>query len=138
MILIDTNIFLEVLLQQDRYKECELLLERVRAGELKAAVSRFSIYSIELIMARYGRLKELKTFLTLLSTFRGLIVISTTLTDDLHALEVMERFNLDFDDALHYYLVKKYRLDGIVSFDRHFDKTDIKRLEPKDLLKASG
>ncbi len=42
---------------------------------------------------------------------------------------------MDFDDALNYYIVKKYKMEGIVSFDKHFDKTDTKRLEPSEILR---
>jgi len=134
MFLIDANIFLEVLLEQKRYRECEEFLEKVRKGEIEASISRFSLYSIELIMIRYGKIEELKLFLTLLSTFRGLTVITTSPIDDIHVLEAMKNFNLDFDDALNYYIVKKYGMKGIVSFDKHFDKTDISRVEPIDVL----
>jgi len=134
MFLIDANIFLEVLLEQKRYKECEEFLEKVRKGEIEASISRFSLYSIELIMVRYGKIEELKLFLTLLSTFRGLTVITASPIDDIHVLEAMKNFNLDFDDALNYYIVKKYGMEGIVSFDKHFDKTDISRVEPVDVL----
>jgi len=134
MFLIDTNIILEVLLEQERYKECEEFLEKVRRGEIEASISRFSLYSIELIMIRYGKIKELKLFLTLLSTFRGLTIMNTLPIDDIHVLEVMKKFNLDFDDAINYYIVKKYKMKGIVSFDKRFDKTDIKRIEPVDIL----
>ncbi len=134
MFLIDANIILEVLLEQERYKECEEFLEKVRRGEIEASISRFSLYSIELIMIRYGKIGELKLFLTLLSTFRGLTVITTLPIDDVHVLEVMRKFNLDFDDAINYYIVKKYKMKGIISFDKHFDKTDIKRIEPVDVL----
>ena len=134
MFLVDANIIFEVLLEQERYKECEEFLEKVRRGEIEASISRFSLYPIELIMIGYGKIEELKLFLTLLSTFRGLIVITTSPTDDVHVLEIMKKFNLDFDDAINYYIVKKYKMKGIVSFDKHFDKTDIKRVEPVDVL----
>ena len=54
--------------------------------------------------------------------------------DDVQALEVVKEFDLDFDDAINYYIVKKYEIKGIVSFDRHFDKTDIESVEPVDVL----
>ena len=59
MFFIDVNIILEVLLEQERYKECEEFLEKVRGGEIDASISRFSLYSIELIMVRYGKIEEL-------------------------------------------------------------------------------
>ena len=109
-------------------------MRKLEEGEVEASISRFSLYSIELIMIRYGKIEELKLFLTLLSTFRGLTVITTLPIDDVQVLEVMKKFDLDFDDAINYYIVKKYKIKGIVSFDRHFDKTDIERVEPVDVL----
>lgn len=41
--------------------------------------------------------------------------------------------NLDFDDKLHYYLAKKKKLQ-LISYDTDFDKTDLKRLTPKEAL----
>ena len=48
MFLIDANIILEVLLEQEGYKECEAFLEKVRRGKIKVPISRFSLYSIEI------------------------------------------------------------------------------------------
>lgn len=39
------------------------------------------------------------------------------------------KWHLDFDDAYQYTVVKKHQLQ-LVSFDKDFDKTDLKRLEP--------
>ena len=49
----------------------------------------------------------------------------------------MEKIGLDFDDTLQYYVAKKLGVDALVSFDKHFDKVDIRRLEPRDLLRSS-
>ncbi len=106
----------------------------VRRGEAEAVVSRFSLYSLELLMIRGGKREELKTFLSTLSTFKGLSILSTKIIDDLRILDIMERFNLDFDDALNYHIVRRFGLEGIISFDRDFDKTDIRRVEPRELI----
>ena len=58
--------------------------------------------------------------------------------DHIHILDAIRRFGLDFDDTLNYYIVKKYKLEGIVSFNKHFDKTDIRRLEPSEILGRPG
>ncbi|RLF19947.1 MAG: hypothetical protein DRZ82_04065 [Thermoprotei archaeon] len=55
--------------------------------------------------------------------------------DDAHILETMEKFNLDSDNVLNYHIVKKYKMKGIVSFDKYFDRMDIKRLEPMNTLR---
>jgi predicted nucleic acid-binding protein len=40
---------------------------------------------------------------------------------------------LDFDDTLHYFVATKIPAT-LISFDRGFDKTDLKRIEPKAVL----
>lgn len=46
---------------------------------------------------------------------------------------VSEKFNLDFDDSYQYLVAKKYNLQ-LISFDKDFDKTDLKRKEPSELI----
>jgi predicted nucleic acid-binding protein len=47
---------------------------------------------------------------------------------------IAQKIGLDFDDALQYYVAKELGVDAIVSFDEHFDRLDIRRLEPRNLL----
>ncbi|MEM2902731.1 MAG: PIN domain-containing protein [Candidatus Bathyarchaeia archaeon] len=47
---------------------------------------------------------------------------------------LMDKMKLDFDDALQYFVAKKLGVEVVVSFDRHFDKTDVERKEPRDFL----
>ena len=48
-------------------------------------------------------------------------------------IKVHEKFGLDFDDAYQYVVAQKYKLK-IVSFDSDFDKTNLGRLSPENLL----
>jgi len=41
---------------------------------------------------------------------------------------------LDFDDSLQYYVAKKLGVKAIVSYNKHFGKTDIQRKEPSDFI----
>ena len=43
------------------------------------------------------------------------------------------RFGLDFDDAYQYEVAKRYDL-ALVSFDSDFDKTDLQRYLPQELI----
>lgn len=132
MYLIDTNIFLEFLLGQTKKDECVALFNKVVSGDLKASVSRFSIYSIEIALSKTCKIDALKSFLAILRNSKGLKLIYTDYSDDEYITELMKEYKLDFDDALHYYLCTRYNLK-IISYDKHFDKTPIKRLEPSDL-----
>ena len=134
MYLIDTNIFLEVMLQQQRHDEAKHLLQELQRGNLKGYVSKFSLYSIEILFTGLKKFDELKKFLVALTFFKGLEVLSTTIFDEILISEIAKENKLDYDDALQFYLVKKYNLKGIVSFDHDFDKVDINRLEPHDVL----
>ena len=131
MYLIDTNIFLEILLEQEKSKECEALISNaVQSSNFH--VSSFTLHSIEVIMLRNTKINKLMEFLSDLNESK-IIRIETNTEDELNALNSMKKFKLDFDDSLQLYLCDKHNLK-IISFDKHFDKTSIKRLEPKDLL----
>ena len=58
-------------------------------------------------------------------------------SEDLAALAFTKKadaqFQLDFDDALHYATAKKHNLT-LVSFDQDFDRTDLPRKTPSDIL----
>jgi predicted nucleic acid-binding protein len=47
------------------------------------------------------------------------------------------KFQLDFDNALHYATAKKHNLT-LVSFDHDFDRTDLARKTPADILRMQG
>ena len=132
MYLIDTNILLEFLLGQDKKEECISLFKKAISGDVKANVSKFSIYSIEIMLSKNNKINALKDFLIIIKNSKGLKVINTDTSDDERIIELMIEHNLDFDDALHCYICTLYNLK-IISYDKHFDKTPIKRLEPVDV-----
>lgn len=131
MYLIDTNIFLEILLEQEKCEECEALINRINQSEALFYVSSFTMHSIEVIMIRSHKSDQLAEFLHDVIISK-IIRIDTNMNDELNILKIMKKLKLDFDDSLQYYLCDKYNLK-IISYDKHFDKTPIKRLEPADL-----
>ena len=44
-----------------------------------------------------------------------------------------QKFSLDFDDAYQYVAAEKYGL-AIISFDADFDRTDLERKTPEEVL----
>ena len=131
MYLVDTNIFLEALLRQERTAEVQAFLQSVNLNTI--FITDFSVYSIGIALFR------LKNF-TLFTRFvedmivDGIRILSLTL-EDLKALnQPIQKFNLDFDDAYQYTAAVRYNLQ-LISFDRDFDQTDRERKEPIDILK---
>ncbi|MDG6925564.1 MAG: type II toxin-antitoxin system VapC family toxin [Nitrososphaerota archaeon] len=134
LILIDTNVFLEVLLDQKKAGECKALLKKVSAGELEAVVSHFTVHAVE---AQIGSGPGLVEFLRTIENSLGLSVHDTDLSDEIAASLLARSLGRDFDDSLQYYLAKKLGVEAIVSFDHDFDGLDLKRAEPSEVI-ASG
>jgi len=131
MFLIDTNIFLELLLDQKRAEECEQLLGKIANGDIEAVVTSFTIHAVEAIL---NNSKLVLTFLRNIENSLGLSIYDTTIDDQQAVAILMSEKELDFDDCLQYYVAKKLGAEAIVSFDKHFNELDIPRKEPKEIL----
>jgi predicted nucleic acid-binding protein len=129
MYLIDANIFLELLYKRDKWRECYDFLNKVKTGNIKSYVLHFTLHGISAIL---GDPKLVSRFLSEIVTWRGLTIIDLSIDEEILASELANSIGLDFDDGLQYYYAKKAGLQ-IVSLDRDFDKTDVKRIEPKDV-----
>jgi len=132
--LVDTNIFLEVMLSRRRKEECKQFLRLLRDGRTSGAVTDFSVHSIMVLLDSLGRRQALRTFLASLAGYRGLHIHFTTLADEIRAVDLAEKHHLDIDDAIQYAVAISTRAQAIVSFDRDFDGLEIPRLEPRDVV----
>jgi len=132
MYLIDTNIFLEILLDQERGKECEKFLMKVENGEISAVVTSFSLHSIAVILERLKNINAYEEFLKVILNLEGLVVYSTNPGDEIEVCKIAKKFNLTFDDALQYYVADLFKLK-LVSFDSDFDETDMKRISSEEV-----
>ncbi len=130
--LIDTNIFLEVLLEQGKTERCKIFLREILEGKKSAFITSFSIDSIVLSMVRNGiEKKNILTFLTSLKQYKGLKIYSVSVKDRIKALSSLEKYNLDYEDSIILQSAISLKLNRIISFDKDFDKLDIiKREEP--------
>ena len=131
--LVDTNIFVEFLLEQDRAEESLRIMERIEQGELKAYITSFALHSIAVILDRRKELDLMEKFLERVIQAKGLQVYQTEPIEEKAITALMRTVRLDFDDTLHYFVATKL-VATLISFDRGFDKTDLKRIEPQMLL----
>jgi len=129
MYLIDTCIFLEILLDQDKALDSEKLIQKIRNSEIKAYVTSFSLHSIEVILSRFNKLSALEMFLEDILTMANLEIIYANIVDEIKIVKLMKNLKLDFDDSVQYYFAKTKSLK-LISFDRDFDKSGIERIEP--------
>ncbi len=132
MYLLDTNIWLERLLEQNKWREVKLFLDKVESD--KIYISDFSFHSIGLILTDLKRFKLFIKFTRDLFINGNCKLIRLEPEDMKELVKIMEKFKLDFDDAYQYTLAEKYNLK-IVSFDKDFDRTKKGRITPKQALK---
>lgn len=131
MYLIDTNIFLEMLLKQDKAEKAVTFFEKVNKS--KIFISDFTIYSIGITL---NRLKKADLFLRwiddIIRANIGIIRLNLHHMQDLSS--ITSKFNFDFDDAYQYAVAEKHNLQ-IISFDKDFDRTTRGRKEPSEVVK---
>src|SRR3989337_1881187 len=114
MYLVDTNIFLEILLARPRKEECKNLLSQLRDGKKTALVTDFTVHSIIVTMDSLGKLAELRTFLTSLTAYKGLHIHHTRITAELKATETAIQNRLDMDDAIQYTIAPAITAEPII------------------------
>jgi predicted nucleic acid-binding protein len=137
-LLIDTNVFLSFLNKEEDqpWEKSLLLINHIAAGTIHAFVTRFALYTIAIKVTHNSRPKQLERlyyFLDNIENSQGLTVYDTSTLDQQEIVKLMKTVPLDFDDALHYFVASQLKLT-LVSFDRDFDKTDLARIEPVDVL----
>lgn len=131
--LFDTNIFLEVILDQERSEESRGLLSKVEEHEF--FLSDYSLHSIGLLLFRRGQHEVFRKFLNDMILEAGVTVIGLSVREIEGVIQVALKFGLDFDDAYQYAVADYYGLT-IVSFDSDFSRTEKGCKTPKDLLQG--
>lgn len=129
-LLLDTNIFLEVLLGQEHAKQAAQLLSN--PIKFRLFMTDFSLHSIGVLLFRRNRFDVFNSMINDLEVM-GVRLVSLYVKDMSGLADVAIRFNLDFDDAYQYETAKRFNLT-LVSFDRDFDRTDLKRVIPEEVL----
>lgn len=130
-LLLDTNIFLEIILDQAQASEAKSLL--MRTNEHQFFISDFSLHSIGLFLFRQKQLNTYEEFVDDMIIKAGIQVISLLADDVSGIINAANSFNLDFDDSYQYAIAEKLEL-AIVSFDRDFDRTNRKRVTPSQIV----
>ncbi len=131
MYLVDTNVWLERLLDQAKSEEVGQFLDYFPSDRL--AVTDFAFHSIGVALSRLKQKEILLRFVQDVFVDGGVDLVRLGPEDTQQLLGVMERFNLDFDDAYQYFAAEKYGLI-LVSLDTDFDGTERGRKTPIEAL----
>ncbi len=131
MYLIDTNIWLERLLEQQQAEAVSQFLSAIPSGQL--AMSDFTFHSIALALTRRQKYVALQDFIqdAFIEGDVGLLALPPT--DIALVLNTTKEQRLDYDDAYQYVIAAQYSL-VLVSFDTDFDHTANGRKTPQEVL----
>ncbi|HEV7928412.1 MAG TPA: PIN domain-containing protein [Verrucomicrobiae bacterium] len=114
--LVDTNIFLEILLNQAGRKKCEAFLQ----GEKGAAwISDFTLHSIGVLLFRQKRTDLFDKFTA--DTLSQFTILSLSVTGYATLGKVNLRNDLDFDDAYQFAVALENKL-AIATQDKDFQR----------------
>jgi len=131
MLLADANVWLELLLEQERADEVRRFLDAVPLAQI--AITEFSVCAIGLLLTRAKRDDLFLKFVSDVLLDTGISRVALDADSLRETVAARKRFGLDFDDAYQYVAAEKHDLT-LVSFDADFDRTDRDRKTPADIL----
>lgn len=135
---IDTNIFLRVLIGDDKnqFEECTLFLKAVKNNRVEAVTATIVLAEIAWTLSSYFGFSKQKTIQGVRSiiNLRGLKIIDRY--DHLLTLFLYEKYSVKYIDALiaSNELIQNKEL-CVVSYDADFDKLSVLRKEPAEAIR---
>jgi uncharacterized protein len=114
--LFDTNIFLEILLDQAKKDVCKNLLNK-NIG--KIYLTDFSLHSIGVILLRQKKIKVLDHFLKDILPHSTILSLPKEKYSDI--TDIASKYKLDFDDTYQLLIAIEFEI-GILTMDKDFSK----------------
>jgi len=130
-LLLDTNIFLEVILNQEQAASVRRVLER--PDEHDFFITDYSLHSIGLLLFRRKLHSVFDSFINDIIITTGVVMITLPAETLSEVTQIAKRFDLDFDDAYQYTAAERRGLT-IISLDNDFDRTEKGKKTPMQLL----
>jgi predicted nucleic acid-binding protein len=114
--LFDTNIFLEILLNQDKKEKAKEIL----ANHLdQLYISDFSLHSIGVILIKQKKFKIYEDFLNDIIPYATILCLPKNKYPDIN--KTAEKYILDFDDSYQTTVAKEFELT-VITMDNDFIK----------------
>jgi len=132
---VDINIFIYWLGKHPTFGELayEWIKKIENSVRAKYVTSSLTLYEALVVIAGLtGKSLKDKTLVegvvNSITNLKGLVVEPLKLEDFAQALDLMEDYNLDYEDSLHLSVAMRTSTKEIVSNDKDFDTTPLKRI----------
>jgi len=122
---VDANVFIYILVKSPKedYLTSKSILKRIEDGE-EAITSTSIIQEVVEWLEYNNRHKEVKKFLIALNSYVAMRKVETSWREMLDAASDMEKYDLDFVDALTLQVMKRNNVTEIYTNDRDFDRVE--------------
>ena len=133
MYLVDTNVWLELLLDQEHAADVRRFFDVIPSAEI--ALTEFTLYSIGIILTRLSKDALFKEFISDILDVARVQRVRLETHGFAKLLHVRAAFRLDFDDAYQYAAAEMHDMT-LVSLDADFDKTARGRCSPQQVTSS--
>ena len=128
-IFVDTNIFLDVLLQREEVANSTIVLNAVKEGLFEGVVLDITLLNIDYIAKKQSA--NVKDFLRLINHSFSVIGANNSTIEEALNLE-----HGDFEDALQFICAKNAKCSCVVTHDKAFYQGEIKCITAKEFVKG--
>ena len=129
--LVDTNIWLERLLDQEKSEIVHRFLNSTPKNQL--FISDFTLHSIGVILTRLNKLDTLDKFVRDIFINGQIEQVTLDSNDFIDLTQNVKDYNLDFDDAYQLTVSQKYDMT-VVTFDKDFNAKGIDKKTPEEII----
>ena len=126
-IFLDTNIFLDLILKRENFKESMQILNSVEKGLFEAAILNITLLNIDYIAKK--QVKDIKEFLMLVNSICTVMGVDNDLFNQAFNID-----NSDLEDTIQYMCAKKSKCDLIITNDKSFYHVDIDVIDSKKFV----
>lgn len=130
-IFIDTNIFLDLILKRENYKEALAILNAVERNKFEGVILDITILNIDYIARK--QTKDIREFLKLINKIFKVFGASNNSIED-----ALDMANKDLEDNLQYITAKESNCEIIITNDKSFVSKDIVFLTSEVFCKEKG
>ncbi|MCD6538500.1 type II toxin-antitoxin system VapC family toxin [Candidatus Bathyarchaeota archaeon] len=121
---VDSNVFIYVLVKspKDDYVIAKRILQRIEEGE--EAVTNMAVIQEIVNWLEYNnnRRREIEKLLTAINSYIAMKKAGVSWSDMIAAIDDMNKYGLDFVDALTLQTMKRNNINEIYTNDRDFDR----------------
>jgi len=129
--LLDTNVWLELLLDQTQAEIVKELLNFVPSENLY--ISDFSLHSIGVILHKLRKISIFDDFITDLFSNGNVTCLNIEPLDNLEISKLITSKSLDYDDSYQAIVSRNFNIH-LVTFDKDFKKSGVKSISPKEAI----